>query len=65
MHNYTRGLEYLAGVHCPRGVIYYAAEVARYVVVTDDDVEALGAMLAAGAPDAYSEWCARTDEVAS
>lgn len=65
MSDYTQGLEYLAGVTHARGVCYYAAEVARYVVVTDDAVELLGAMLAAGEPDAYSEWCARTAEVAS
>ena len=60
------GLRKLSGTRTERGIRYYAHELGAYVIVSEDDVACLGAMLEAGEPDAYSVWCSETAyEVAS
>lgn len=60
------GLRKLSGTRTERGIRYYAHEIGAYVIVSEDDVACLGAMLDAREPDAYSLWCAETAyEVAS
>jgi hypothetical protein len=60
------GLRQLSGTRTERGIRYYAHEIGAYVIVSEDDVARLGAMLDAREPDAYSLWCAETAyEVAS
>ena len=60
------GLRQLSGTRTERGIRYYAHEIGAYVIVSEDDVARLGAMLDAREPDAYSFWCAETAyEVAS
>jgi hypothetical protein len=46
-----------------RGYVYRATETGRRYRVAARDMAALGAMLAAGQPDAYSEWCSTTAAV--
>lgn len=54
------GLRRLCGTRTERGIRYYAHEIGAYVIVSEDDVARLGAMLDAREPDAYSLWCAET-----
>lgn len=58
--HFSIGINKLVGIHSGNRVIYYAAEVDSYVIVSEDDVARLGAMLDAGEPDAYSVWCSET-----
>jgi len=58
--HFSIGIKKLVGVHSGNRVIYYAAEVDSYVIISEADVARLGAMLEAGEPDAYSVWCSET-----
>jgi hypothetical protein len=60
------GIDKISGTRTERGIRYYAHEIGAYIIVSEDDVAQLGAMLEAGEPDAYSVWCSETAyEVAS
>jgi hypothetical protein len=60
------GIDKLSGTRTERGVTYYAHEIGAHVIVSENDVARLGAMLDAREPDAYSVWCSETAyEVAS
>jgi hypothetical protein len=58
MTNIQTAIEFLSATSTSEGYKYYAHEICEEVAVTEAQLEALGAMLAAGREDAYSHWCA-------
>lgn len=61
--NIALAAAHLAATKTARGYVYRATETGRRYRVTPAAMAALGAMLAAGQPDAYSEWCSTTAAV--
>lgn len=53
----TIAAAHLSATRTARGYVYRDAATGRRYRVTARAMAALGAMLASGQPDAYSEWC--------
>ena len=53
----TIAAAHLSATRTARGYVYRDAATGRRYRVTSRAMAALGAMLAAQTPDAYSEWC--------